>query len=93
MTQTMVLDIKDYSLTYQTQSGPIRILENINLQIAKGEVLGLVGESGSAKSSLAYSVMRDLPGQVESETGTMWLKGEDLRAMVGVAVISSIIVS
>jgi len=81
MTQTMVLDIKDYSLTYQTQSGPIRILENINLQIAKGEVLGLVGESGSAKSSLAYSVMRDLPGQVESETGTMWLKGEDLRAM------------
>ncbi len=81
MTQIMVLDIKDYSLTYQTQSGPIRILENINLQIAKGEVLGLVGESGSAKSSLAYSVMRDLPGQVELETGSMWLKGEDLMTM------------
>jgi peptide/nickel transport system ATP-binding protein len=81
MTQTTVLDIKDYSLSYQTQAGPIRILENINLQIAKGEVLGLVGESGSAKSSLAYAVMRDSPGQVASESGSITLQGEDLTQL------------
>ncbi|MEP1610675.1 MAG: ABC transporter ATP-binding protein [Roseobacter sp.] len=75
---TPVLDITGYSLSYNTSAGPIRILEDINLQIAKGEVLGLVGESGSAKSSLAYAVMRDLPGRVEQETGSIQLQGTDL---------------
>ncbi|MBT8156144.1 ABC transporter ATP-binding protein [Epibacterium ulvae] len=81
MTLTPVLDITDYSLTYSTAAGPIRILEDINLQIAKGEVLGLVGESGSAKSSLAYAVMRDLPGRVDVENGSIRLQGVDLTSM------------
>ncbi|MEP3345005.1 MAG: ABC transporter ATP-binding protein [Litoreibacter sp.] len=81
MTSTPVLNITDYSLTYSTPAGPIRILENISLEIAKGEVLGLVGESGSAKSSLAFAVMRDLPGRIERESGSIQLQGVDLTTL------------
>lgn len=76
-----VLQISDYSLSYGPRDRSIRILENVNLSIAPGEVLGLVGESGSAKSSLAYAIMRDLPGQVAHESGSIFLKGENLLEM------------
>ena len=81
MTQVPVLEIKDYSLTYETHAGPVRILENVDLSIAKGEVLGLVGESGSAKFSLAYAIMRDLPGSIAEESGEIHLLGEPLLGM------------
>lgn len=81
MTNGPVLQIKNYSLTYQTQAGPIRILENIDLSINRGEVLGLVGESGSAKSSLAYAIMRDLPGRIGEESGDIFLQGDQLIGM------------
>jgi len=73
-----VLQIENYSLSYKTEHGPLRVLDGINLSVAKGEVLGLVGESGSGKSSLAYAILRGLPGQIASEQGTIKFLGEDL---------------
>lgn len=74
----MVLQIKDYSLTYGTAAGNVRILSDVSLTIGRGEILGLVGESGSAKSSLANAIMRDLPGRVTHEAGVITLTDQPL---------------
>ena len=70
-----ILDIRNYSLSYASKAGEVRILDDINLHIKRGEVLGLVGESGSAKSSLANAIMRDLTGKVANESGKILLCG------------------
>jgi peptide/nickel transport system ATP-binding protein len=75
-----VLDIRDYSLDYVTRDGTFHVLQNIDLAIAEGEVLGLVGESGSGKTSLAWAIMRHLPGNARERQGTLRLGNTDLRA-------------
>ena len=47
MTQPPLLEVKDLSLEFRTRSGSVRALQHVNLQVAKGEIVGLVGESGS----------------------------------------------
>lgn len=74
----VILDIENYSLSYASRAGEVRILDDINLVIKRGEVLGLVGESGSAKSSLANAIMRDLTGKVASESGRIRLSDTEL---------------
>ncbi|MFT7058627.1 MAG: peptide/nickel transport system ATP-binding protein, partial [Pseudorhodobacter sp.] len=74
----MTLSIENYSLSYHTPTGPVRILTDVSLTIGRGEIVGLVGESGSAKSSLANAIIRDLPGQVANEQGTITLGGDAL---------------
>ena len=81
MDSTPTLVVENYALSYTSAAGPVRILDALSLEIGRGEVLGLVGESGSAKSSLANAVMRDLPGQVAHESGRILLSGDDLTAM------------
>ncbi|QBY01350.1 ABC transporter ATP-binding protein [Rhodophyticola sp. CCM32] len=74
-----VLDIRDYSLSYQTDAGPVEALKSINLTVPQGQTLGLVGESGSGKSSLAWAIMRYLPANATEPGGQICLNGEDLR--------------
>ena len=74
-----VLEVRDYTLDYTTPSGPVTVLNNVNLSIRSGRTLGLVGESGSGKTSLAWAVMRYLPGNAVERTGELVLMGEDLR--------------
>lgn len=78
---TALLDIAGYSLDYRTRAGTLRVLDAVNLRIARGEVLGLVGESGSGKSSLAWAIMRHLPGNAQEAGGAILLDGADLLRM------------
>ena len=73
----MVLSLKDVGLTLQGNAGPVNILRNITLDVTRGETLGLVGPSGSGKSSLLM-----LMGGLERATGGQVLAmGHDLTAM------------
>ncbi|NIF86653.1 methionine ABC transporter ATP-binding protein [Comamonas sp. Tr-654] len=47
-----MIEIRDLSLTYQGPKGPVHALRGINLEIASGEVFGIIGRSGAGKSSL-----------------------------------------
>ncbi|SEQ20060.1 peptide/nickel transport system ATP-binding protein [Faunimonas pinastri] len=76
-----VLDIADYSLSYDTAEGPIEALKSISLTIHAGETHGLVGESGSGKSTLAWSIMRYLAPNAIETSGTILVLGEHMTGM------------
>ena len=56
-----LLEIKDLTIDFLTESGATRAVDGISLHLDRGETLGIVGESGSGKSVTALSVMRLLP--------------------------------
>jgi peptide/nickel transport system ATP-binding protein len=55
--QPPLLDVSGLSLEFRTRSGTVHALQNVNLQLRKGEIVGLVGESGSGKSVLSYALL------------------------------------
>ena len=73
----LVISLKDAALSLEGNAGPVDILHGITLDVAQGETLGLVGPSGSGKSSLLM-----LMGGLEQATGgTITALGHDLTAM------------
>ncbi len=77
---TTVLQIRDLSVTYRTQAGPVPAVRGVDLDVHKGEVLGLAGESGCGKSTIANAILRLLPPRTQV-TGQILLNGEDVLAM------------
>ncbi|WP_238364258.1 ABC transporter ATP-binding protein [Mesobacterium pallidum] len=74
---TVILSLKDVSLSLKGNAGPVEILHGISLDVTQGETLGLVGPSGSGKSSLLM-----LMGGLERATGgTIMALGQDLGPM------------
>jgi oligopeptide/dipeptide ABC transporter ATP-binding protein len=74
-----LLAIRDLRTHFYTEDGVVRAINGVNLEIAHGETLGLVGESGCGKSVTALSILRliqDPPGKIVS--GEVWFKGENL---------------
>ncbi len=57
----VLLDIKQLSVSYQAAEAEISILKSINLEIAAGEIVALVGPTGSGKSTVAKSILHLLP--------------------------------
>lgn len=73
----MVLSLTDVELSLQGNAGMVDILHGISLEVARGDTLGLVGPSGSGKSSLLM-----LMGGLERATGgSVMALGNDLTAM------------
>ncbi len=56
-TQPPLLDVRGFGLEFRTRSGTVHALEGIDLQVHRGEIVGLVGESGSGKSVLSYALL------------------------------------
>jgi peptide/nickel transport system ATP-binding protein len=75
---TPVLDVRGLRTTFATRSGLVRAVTGIDFSVGRGEVLGLVGESGCGKSVTSLSVLGLIakPGRVEA--GEALFHGEDL---------------
>ena len=56
-----VLDVQNLTTYYMTDRGPVRAAEGVNFQLDKGEAMGLAGESGCGKTTVALSLLRILP--------------------------------
>ena len=61
-TQAATLAVEGLSVTYPVAGGALAAVRDVSFAIAPGEAFGLIGESGSGKSTIAYSVMRYLRG-------------------------------
>ncbi len=74
-----ILSIKDLVVHYETDEEVVEAVNNISLEIGKGEILGLVGETGAGKTTTALSIMGLLPAKVGHVVqGSIKLEGEDL---------------
>jgi peptide/nickel transport system ATP-binding protein len=71
-----LLEIHDLSLSYQTTEGPLPAVRGVDLVVHAGEVVGVAGESGCGKSSLASTVLRLQPKDA-TVTGTVLVSGVD----------------
>ncbi|MHA2185390.1 MAG: ATP-binding cassette domain-containing protein, partial [Promethearchaeota archaeon] len=62
-----MLDVRDLKTYFYTEEGIVRALEGVSFKIYKGEVLGLVGETGCGKSVTALSILQLIrpPGKIE----------------------------
>jgi len=74
-----ILSIKDLVIHYETQEEVVEAVNKINLDLNKGEILGLVGETGAGKTTTALGIMGLLPPKVGHVIqGNIFLEGEDL---------------
>ncbi|MGZ5297095.1 MAG: ABC transporter ATP-binding protein [Actinomycetota bacterium] len=72
-----VLSLQDVRITYHTRGGGVPAVRGVNLEVAKGEVVGLAGESGCGKSTIAGAILRLLPEKTKVE-GTILLDGKNV---------------
>jgi len=77
MTETL-LNIEGLKTYFFTEAGIVKAVDNISLNVRKGESLGLVGESGSGKTVTALSVLRIVPKPGKIVDGKIEFNGEDL---------------
>jgi len=75
---SQLLEIKDYSLEFRTRSGTVHALQDINLEVKKGETVGIVGESGSGKSVLSFGILRILDAAAKVTSGSITFAGMDM---------------
>jgi len=80
MSQPPLLEVKDFSLEFRTRGGVVRALEGTDLQLHKGEIVGLVGESGSGKSVLSYAMLGISDRAARVTSGSAVFGGMDLLA-------------
>lgn len=77
-----LLNIEDLSVEYRTDDAIFKAVNNVSLEVKKGETLGLVGETGAGKTTLALSIMGLLPKNIGFLTsGRICLDGKDLAKL------------
>ena len=75
----LILDIKDLVIHYETDDGTVEAVNGLDIQLEYGKPLGLVGETGSGKTTTALSILRlvpDPPGVIKN--GSITLDGKDI---------------
>lgn len=73
-----LLDVQNVSIEYTTEEGNLKAVDDVSFSLKIGESVGLVGESGCGKTTLAKSIMRLLAKNGRISEGKMLFKGEDL---------------
>ena len=73
-----LLEVQDLTMSYQTRLGEVRAVDGVSFSVKRGQALGLVGESGCGKSSIALSLLKLLPENSAIRDGQVLLDGVDI---------------
>ena len=73
-----LLEVKNLSIEFHDHDIPERVVNHFNLELSKGEIVGIVGESGSGKSVTAYSIMQILASTGKVVKGEILFNGENI---------------
>ncbi len=73
-----LLDISDLRVSYQTREGELRAVDGVSFALGRGEMLGLLGESGSGKTTVAKALLKLLPPNGRIAGGAISFDGRDL---------------
>ena len=74
----VMLDVQDLTTHYLTMRGPVRAVDEVSFQVDKGEMMGLAGESGCGKTTVALSILKILPSGGKILGGRILFEGNDL---------------
>lgn len=81
MRSQTVLSLRDVNVEHATKQQRIRLVDKVSLDVRRGEVLGIIGESGSGKTMTCMAVMGLLPHGVRMTGGAIILNGGDIAAL------------
>ena len=76
-----LLEVKGLYTSFHTRDGVVRAVDGIDFHVDRGEIMGLVGESGCGKSVTSLSIMRLIPRPGRIEAGEILFDGQDLLAL------------
>lgn len=79
--QTPILECKDLCISYYTKAGEIPAVVDFNLTVMPGDSVGIVGESGCGKSTVALAVMNYMGKNGGIVSGSIKFKGRDMTTM------------
>lgn len=75
---TPVLEVKDLAISYKTRGGDVPAVRGVNFTVAQGETVGLVGESGCGKSTIAFGILDFLGSNGFVAEGSIKFMGQEL---------------
>ena len=82
MANENLLAIRNLVVKYHTDDAVIHAVNNVNLAVKKGETIGLVGETGAGKTTIARSILRILPPHTAKiVSGEILFSGRDITKL------------
>ncbi len=76
-----LLEVRNLRVSYKTYRGVLKVLSGVNLEIERGERVGIIGESGCGKTTTMRAIMRILPSNAIIEGGEILYDGKDILKM------------
>jgi peptide/nickel transport system ATP-binding protein len=74
----VLLSVQDLIVSFHTLDGVVHALDGVTFDVRKGEILGLVGETGCGKSATGLAILKLLPDNSEVVKGQITLEGDDI---------------
>ena len=75
----LVLKVENLKTHFHTEAGVVKAVDGVSFQVKPREMVGLVGESGCGKSTIALSILRLVPAPAARiVSGSILFKGEDI---------------
>lgn len=81
MSAAPILEVRNLRTRFELHGGSLEVVRGVDLSLAPGEVLGLIGESGSGKTMTGLSILRLLPPNARVSSDMVRFGGQDLQSL------------